>query len=163
MEFYFLAHDFEKLNKQISGISDKIREIGHEMGISCQEGAETYHDNFAYEDGERQQFMWSSRLKELIKVKNYARVVTPGTLPTRVALGSSVAFVDLDSGEEKVFSIGSYMTFDQDSVSYAAPLGKILVGAVPGEERSGLIAGKRRRFEVLEIHSNSTLSHCKCT
>jgi len=153
MEFYFLAQDLEKLNEQIYSISGKIREIGHEMGLSCEEGAETYHDNFAYEDGERQQFMWSSRLRELIKVKNCARVVAPGTAAPRVALGSRVSIIDLDSDEEKFFIIGSYMTFDQSSVSYAAPLGRILVGAVAGEERSGMIAGRRRRFEVLEIRT----------
>lgn len=153
MEFFFLSHDYAKLNEQICSISEKIREIGHEMGISCEEGAETYHDNFAYEDGERQQFMWSSRLRELVKVKNCARIVTPGTLSQRVAIGSTVTIVDLDSGEEKIFSIGSYMTFDKTSVSYAAPLSKILVGAMLGEERNGIIAGRRRRFEILEIHS----------
>ena len=153
MEFYFLRQDFEKLNDQIRSISCRIREIGHEMGASCEEGAETYHDNFAYEDGERQQYMWSRRLRELIQVRNAARVVAPGLSAERVALGSRVKVVDLDSEEEKTFTIGSYMTFEEGAVSYAAPLGRMLIGALPGDERSSMIAGRRRRFEVVEVHS----------
>lgn len=66
--YYFLKEDFEALNAEINKIADKIKEIGKEMGKSCQEGAETFHDNFAYEDGERQQYMWSGRIRELIRI-----------------------------------------------------------------------------------------------
>ncbi len=43
MKFYFLREDFEKLTALIREVSDRIREIGQEMGASCREGAETYH------------------------------------------------------------------------------------------------------------------------
>ena len=46
--FYFLPEDFEDLNDQIEQICEKIKELGKEAGESCQEGAETWHDNFAF-------------------------------------------------------------------------------------------------------------------
>jgi thymidylate kinase len=32
---------------------ETIREIGRQMGQACEEGAETFHDNFGWEDGDR--------------------------------------------------------------------------------------------------------------
>ena len=150
-EYYFLPADFAALNAQIEGIDRKIREIGQEMGASCTEGAETYHDNFAYEDGERQQYMWSSRLRELVAIRKRARVVEAAAGGQRVAIGCRVTVVDQETDEEKVLRIGSYMSYREDRVSYAAPLARMLLGAVPGEVRQGRIAGKLRQFEVIEV------------
>ena len=40
--YYFLRKDFEALSEEIAKIADRIKEIGKEMGKSCQEGAETF-------------------------------------------------------------------------------------------------------------------------
>lgn len=48
--FYFLPDDFEDLNDQIEQICERIEELGKEAGESCQQGAETWHDNFAFEE-----------------------------------------------------------------------------------------------------------------
>lgn len=69
---YFLKADYDALCNEIDVLLNRIKEIGQEMGASCQEGAETFHDNFAHEDGTRQQHMWSTRLRELIAIKNDA-------------------------------------------------------------------------------------------
>lgn len=150
-EFYFLPEDFAALDRQIREISMKIREIGQEMGASCNEGAETYHDNFAYEDGERQQYMWSSRLRELVAIKNRARIVSEIPVPRKVSIGSRVTILDQETDEEKVLRIGSYMSFQKNTVSYAAPLARILLGSSTGEVRSGRIAGRVRQFEILAV------------
>ena len=149
--YYFLRNDFEELARQILAIDGRIREIGHEMGASCEEGAETYHDNFAYEDGERQQYMWSTRLKELLSVKNLARIVASDPEPERVSIGCSVTVLDLDADAEKEFAIGSYMNYRDDVVSYAAPLARLLMGGTVGDCRVGTIAGKERHFEIISI------------
>jgi transcription elongation GreA/GreB family factor len=63
-----------------------------------------------------------------------------------------VTIADLDSGEEKTLMIGSYMTFDKDgTVSYNAPLARILLGGETGEVRRGEIAGELRKFEIVEV------------
>ena len=152
--YYFLQNDFEALARQIRAIDGRIKEIGQEMGASCEEGAETYHDNFAYEDGERQQYMWSHRLKELLTVKNLARIVASEQKPERVSIGCSVTVLDLDADAEKEFAIGSYMNYRDDVVSYAAPLARLLMGGKVGEYKVGTIAGKERHFEIISIGSN---------
>jgi transcription elongation GreA/GreB family factor len=153
MAYYFLPEDFKMLNRQIQGIISRIKAIGLEMGNSCQEGAETFHDNFAFEEGERQQFMWSKRLNELMAIKSEAVVFEPEGRSDRVAIGRKVLMADCDTGEEKTIFIGSYINFNSnDKVSYQAPLARIILGAKVGDFRQGMIIDKKRSFEILEIN-----------
>lgn len=150
--FYFLREDFDELNRQISEICEKIREIGQEMGRSCREGAETFHDNFAYEDGERQQYMWSNRLRELIRIRNNAHVATPDLQSDRVSLGRVVTIEEETTRKVQTLRIGSYMVLKgEGAISYNSPLGRFLVGAKVGEIRDGIVGGKRKVFKVLDI------------
>jgi transcription elongation factor GreA len=152
MKYYFLREDYEKLNEQILEISNRIREIGQEMGNSCQEGAETFHDNFAFEEGERQQQMWSRRMAELLEISLNAVIVDAAVNPGKVGIGSRVTAIDFETGERKTLCIGSYQVFSQNGrISYDSPLGRILLGAEEGDVVTGSIAGKKRRFEIESI------------
>lgn len=152
--FYFLREDFEGLNAEIEKIADKIKEIGKDMGQSCREGAETFHDNFAFEDGERQQYMWSTRLRQLISIRNQARVVE-SQRGVKVSLGLSVTLKDVGTGKIRTIKIGSYMVFakteGKEVISYNAPLARMLIGGEVGEVREAVISGKKRSFHILKI------------
>lgn len=152
MGFFFLQDDFERLEDKIEVLNARFQSIGQEMGASCREGAETYHDNFAFEEGERQQQMLSRRLRELLRIRDRARVVRPAADGERVAIGRWVTVRDLDDGSQRRFRVGSYMTFNGDeTVSYNAPVVRLLIGAQPGELREGEVAGENKAFEVLEV------------
>jgi transcription elongation GreA/GreB family factor len=152
MPYYFLKNDFDELKRQIWEVNRRIKAIGQEMGASCQEGAETFHDNFAYEDGERQQRMWSQRLRELLEIYENAQIFNPSVTSETVAIGRSVTVFDYDTEEEKTFNVGSYMCFNgNDTISYNAPLAKILLGASVGDVRKGKIAGKKKELEIIDI------------
>jgi len=152
MKYYFLREDFEKLNEQILEINNRIRKIGQEMGNSCQEGAETFHDNFAFEEGERQQQMWSRRLAELLEIYKNAILVDTAQNLGKVGIGSRVTAIDSETGERRTYFIGSYQVFSHNGrISYDSPLGRILLGAEEGDVVTGLIAGKKRRFEIVSI------------
>jgi transcription elongation GreA/GreB family factor len=153
MKFYFLREDFEKLTALIGEVSDRIRVIGQEMGASCQEGAETFHDNFAYEEGERQQRMWSTRLKELLDINRNAAIIEGSDPGQQVGIGSRVTIAEIETGEEKTVFIGSYQVFSNSGrISYNSPLGKMLLGGEEGEVVVGEIAGKEKKFEIVAVH-----------
>mgnify|MGYP001567408397 CR=1 FL=1 len=157
MHYFFTKEDLDVLNREISAVCDHIKDAGKEMGLSCQEGAETFHDNFAYEQGERDQNMWSNRLRQLIRIRNNAKVVAPGPSQGKVSMGRLVTIRDLSSGEGKTFRIGSYMIFDVEkegsirTLSYSAPMSKALIGANEGEEREAFFGGKKHRFKVVKV------------
>lgn len=152
--FYFLREDFDGLNTEIEKVADKIKEIGKDMGQSCREGAETFHDNFAFEDGERQQYMWSTRLRQLIGIRNQARVVEPRK-GDKVSLGLLVTLKDTATCKVRTMRIGSYMVFakreGEEIISYNAPLARMLIGAEIGDVREAIIGGKKRSFHILNI------------
>ena len=152
MAFYFLPGDLQQLDRRIQKVEEHIRAVGREMGESCTEGAETYHDNFAYEDGERQLHMLSKRLREMVEIRNNAKVVAPDRQARRVGIGRVVTFLNLDTEEERTIRIGSFMVLSSNrSVSYQAPLARLLMGACEGELREGRIGGSWRCFEVQNI------------
>lgn len=157
MHYFFTKEDFDGLNHEIADACDRIKDAGKEMGLSCQEGAETFHDNFAYEQGQRDQEMWSDRVRELVQIRNHARIIVPGPNTGQVRIGRLVTVCDMSSGTEKAFRVGSYMVFvesngdDIPTLSYDAPLPKALIGAKMGEEREAFFGGEKHHLEVVKI------------
>ena len=149
--FYFLREDLDRLDGQIEELTDKLREAGQEMGASCEQGAETYHDNAPYEEAVRAFGLHLARLKELSAIRKQARLILSPTSTAFVAVGTQVTVLDLDTSETKSFKVGSFLTFTEDTISYHSPFARILIGAEKGEIREGEISGKKKRFRILSI------------
>lgn len=152
-EFYFFSEsEYSFLLKQIEVIEKEIGDLGKEMGQSCQEGAETFHDNFAYEEGIRQQRMWSNQLQGLKSIRNKAKIIDYNNRDlSRVSIGSLVTVKDNTNGNISSFRIGGYITIDRQTLSYKAPMSKLLVGSQKGDLREGKINGRQQSYEVLNI------------
>lgn len=146
----FLLADYKRLEEEIDKLKTRIREIGKDMGDSCKEGAETFHDNFAYEQGERDQRMWSQKLRELERIKNLIQIVGPVS-SNKATIGKKVSIENCETGEKHSFVIGSYRTFDADRISYISPLAKLIIGASIGEKRAGEIGGSKQTFIVRDV------------
>lgn len=157
--FYFFKKDLTALDRQIVQTSKKVKEIGKEIGDSCGEGAETWHDNFAYEQGQRDMKMWGDELRKLIKIRERARLLEPQTNRGMVAIGRTVTVYDPDTGKTEVYEIGSYMIFSKEEpekenhhrISYPAPLAQMIMLAEEGEERTAEIGGKPKRLIIKKI------------
>ncbi|MEY2664837.1 MAG: hypothetical protein RIT04_645, partial [Candidatus Parcubacteria bacterium] len=87
---YFLQHDYEALLSSIEELRKRITDIGKEMGESCREGAETFHDNFAHEDATRQLGMLSLRFRDLSRIKEQATIVSVTADSTTVRIGKRI-------------------------------------------------------------------------
>ena len=149
--YYFLPDDFTRLLERIQRYSQQVVEIGQEMGRSCEEGAETFHDNFAFEDGERQQRMLSNHLEKLMRIHRQAQIVRPPDNGC-VRIGSRTTVRDQETGKEQQLCIGSYLVFEQEGViSYRSPLAQLLMGGVVGEERSDFVRTEWRTYLILEV------------
>ncbi|MDP1833526.1 MAG: GreA/GreB family elongation factor [Candidatus Moranbacteria bacterium] len=151
---YFLKEDYDALCNEIVVLCDRIKEIGKEMGASCQEGAETFHDNFAHEDGIRQQHMWSTKLRDLITIRNESKIIPiPSTRVEKVSLGNTVTYKEVGSNKENCRKISSFIVFvDQENcISYNSPVARILTGGMAGDIREGVVGGKKKKFEIIKI------------
>lgn len=152
MPYYFLENDLVKLNDLINSLQAKVKEAGTRKAASVQ-GGDTFHDNAAFEEAEREQQMWSTRLRELIQIRNGISVVKPDhSKNDTVRIGTEVTLENKTTGETRALKIGSFMTFDDPNVmSYNSPLAKIVIGARVNDVKTAKIAGQQQEFRILAI------------
>ena len=157
MRYYFTREDFDILLREIESVDDRIKLAAKEMGLSCQQSSETFHDNFGFEQAERDRGMWSNHIRQLMEVKNNAEIIVPGPNQGKVRMGRMVKILDLDTKDEKTFRVGSYMILNAEkadgtsTLSYDAPLPKALLGAGEGDYREVLFGGEKHRYVILKI------------
>lgn len=160
MNYYFLKDDFVKLERKILEVINQVKEIGEKIGESCETGADTWHDNFEYEEGMRQMSMVSSHLKQLTDIRNKARVVTPNKSNDRVSIGKTVRVL-INGLEESIYHIGSYIILDDPdepakqetnkNISYISPIAKLIINHSVGEVREGIIGHQNKKIKILSI------------
>ena len=152
--YFFTEEEYNNLLNKIKKIEEEIDRLGKEMGESCTEGAETYHDNFVYEEGIRQQHIWSGQLKKLRDIKNKVKVLEKNKINTKnVYIGNTVTIKNNLSDEIITLKIGGYMTIEPNTISYKSPLAKILIGGKKDETRNGIINKEKTSFKILTIES----------
>lgn len=153
--YKFLPEDLEQLDVKLAELRERIRDIGQQMGDSCRQGAETYHDNFAYEEGQRQLTLWTQRLKHLSNIRRQAISTMTDAALLRVRFGKKVMCLDENTKQMETYRISSYMTFVEEpdivAISYTSPLAKLLMDATIDETREGMIGDKIRRYKIIMI------------
>lgn len=70
-----------------------------------------------------------------------------------MVFGASVKVEDVDSGDQRVFSIFGAEESDIDKgwISYETPIGKALIGKEVGDVARVALPGGAREYEVMEI------------
>lgn len=163
IQFLFLKSDLDWLDGEIERIRRLVREAKELGQESTEQSSESWHDNYNFEESQRQLKMFLNMLGGLSKAKEFAVIVTPKDEPVRVGVGTHVAFRQqqilpgerLGNGWDDEFSIGSYMVSDAlrelDFISYETPIGQALLGAGVGDERRVSIGREEFLLTVLNI------------
>lgn len=136
-KYFFTKEDYNLFCEKFSTVQAEIKRLGDEVGKSCEE-SESWHDNFTYEEGGRQQGLWKDHLRYLRNIKEKASILTQESSADYICIGSQVEF-ETENGEIVKKRIGSYITFSDSDLSYESPLGKILMGKKLGDEISAII------------------------
>lgn len=112
-----------------------------------------WHDNFAFEENQREMHRLARRVRDLEAVLARADVVSIDRAPARAAVGTRVRYRLEGDREDRVAMLVGWDDGDPETrrVSYNSPLGAALVGAAAGEERELVSAGRTRIIEVLAI------------
>lgn len=151
MLYYFLERDWMELNDRIRSVNKKVEDAGKDVGESCSQGAETFHDNAPYEEAVRAMQLNSSRLRELVNIQQEAEVIPYPSNPNKVVIGSVVKVLDMDTDDLEVFQIGSYIAFFPKQISYTSPLAKLLLGVPKYHSKRGKVGDRERELLVLDI------------
>lgn len=159
---FFLRPDLEDLQSSIDALRAEIRRVKAESAEATEQSSETWHDNFTFEEAQRQLRMLLNQLAGLSRALERAEVVDPPTSPERAEVGTLVRFQDLDTNELDEVVLGSAMVgrrlADLGCVSYQSPLGALLHGALPGQERTGRVGARERRVVVVAVEAAVFLS-----
>lgn len=113
-----------------------------------------WHDNFAYEENQRQMHLLARRVRELESSLDRMEVVpTFATAPKTVRLGAGVSLSFLDEDQEMTFLVAGFEDGNpaENRVSYTSPLARAVLGARPGEVRQVRIGSRIRDVEILRI------------
>lgn len=155
MIYLMLREDLAILDQKIVEGREEVKRIGKEMGDACRQSGETWHDNFAFEEGQRLMNLWQRRIQELNEVRSNVVVTEPSSNFFEVGFGRNVHILDLDTEEMATYKIGSYITFVEDqevtSISYDSPLAQLIMGAKYDEIREGEIGASRRRYKIIMV------------
>ena len=152
--FLFLRKDYLALEKNIDALKNNLKTVGFEVGEMSHQSSETWHDNYGFEEADRERKRLAGTLEELKKVYAQAEVVETSSHTEKVSLGSRVTMQNIDTREEKVVVVGSYMVLektDPNEFSYAAPFVASLMGASVGEVREVKIGEKIAKMKIIQI------------
>ena len=152
--FLFLRKDYLALEKNIDALKNNLKTVGFEVGEMSHQSSETWHDNYGFEEADRERKRIAGTLEELKKVYAQAEVVEPSYHAEKVSLGSKIMIQNIDTHEEKIVVVGSYMVLektDQNEFSYAAPFVAPLMGASVGDVREVEIGGTVYRMRIIGI------------
>jgi transcription elongation GreA/GreB family factor len=150
---YFLQSDLEDLDEMIDEVRAQIKRVKHDAQEGTEQSSESWHDNYVFEEAQRQLKMLLNHLGGLSNARENAELVTPDTTSDVVAVGKRVK-IRMNGLEDEIY-IGSYMVGrrlrELDYVSYEAPLAAGILGAIISETRMVEIGGRRVEIEVLEV------------
>lgn len=113
-----------------------------------------WHDNFAYEENQRQMHQLSRKVRDLEVLSQQIQIIQPPQhVPSKVRLGVSIRLQSSEEAEPKVFFIAGYDDGDPKAhrLSYNSPLATALIGKEEGDSVPVQVGERTFEVEILEI------------
>jgi transcription elongation factor GreA len=152
-QYYFTLKGYEKLKDEINKLERFIKhDISKEIATAREHG--DLSENAEYTAAKDKQATYMTKLGQLQERFVGARIVKKEDLPADiVTLGKRVKIKDVNSGEEKEYTIlGEGETdIEKGIISYQSPLAKALLSHKKGEVADVQLPRGMKQFEVLEI------------
>ena len=137
----------EKLFKELKKIQGK-------KGEAAEIGGNAWHDNFSFEELERQERMLNKRIADISDIINRAELVEPPLNNEFLQIGH-IAILEFNDGSEKKFEIVGFGETDLEAsppkIEYLAPLVRNLLGAEIGTTVKANIGGKMKNITLVNI------------
>lgn len=153
-QIYLTPGGLDRLRNRIDDARARYQAVVADNPAALESGDTSgWHDNFAFEDNQREMHRLARRIRDLEAVWSQVSVVPLPRRPERAILGAQVRWRYLDETEERSCWIAGFDDGDPDRgrISYNSPLGAALLGAEPGDERTAKIGDQQKRLEILDI------------
>jgi transcription elongation factor GreA len=150
-----------RLEEELRALEREFRiELPREIATAVAMG--DLRENAEYKAALERQAYVRARIAQLRKRLGELSSINMGSIPRdRVALGSRVTLLNLDTDDEVTYELVFPEVSDLENglISVASPMGRGLIGSTEGDEVSIQIPAGVKRFEVLElttIHDRQT-------
>lgn len=128
-----LQEDYDLLLLEINKVDLRVKELRSIVRDSLSQSSETYHDNFDYEDGNRQLLIHEAELFRLRKIASTFHVKEAGD-KVLSDLGTRFEILFENEPVTTIVTIGgTYVPPASSNISYSSPLAQFLVGAKVGD------------------------------
>jgi transcription elongation factor GreA len=145
----------ERLENELKTLEYEFRvELPKEIGTAVAMG--DLRENAEYKAALERQSYVRARIGQLRKRLGELSAINLSSIPKdRVALGSRVTLLNLDTDEEVTYELvfPEVSDLDHGLISIASPIGKGLMGRSEGDEVSVQIPSGVKRFEVLDLRT----------
>jgi len=144
---------YQVLKKEL----ENLKTVERPKNIEAIEVARAHGDlseNAEYDAAKERQSFIQGRINELEYKLANADVIDPSKLPKdKVVFGAIILLENVDTGEEVKYQLvgPDESDIDKGKISVTSPLGKGILGKVPGDEVTFQAPGGKRIYEIVEI------------
>lgn len=141
-----------RLETSLAELEQRVALLVREKAETAETGGNQWHDNFSFEQLERDERALRHRIAALRDRLDRAVDVTPAADDQTVGIGTTVD-IELDGADRRTVTIVGHGESDpaHGKVTYDAPLGQAILDAHAGERRTMRVAGKSRTVAVLGL------------
>lgn len=155
-ENIYTQEGLQQLEQEIKEVEERLREVrrGKHEAFELEQD---WHDNFAFEQAERDERLLANRLQELSEEYRAATVVEETTDENVIEIGSTVEIEVEGEGMQQTFTVRGHGEGEPESgvISFDSPLGQALLGAGEGDVRAFEVEGSERTVRVLQVTADS--------
>ncbi|PPR08831.1 MAG: Transcription elongation factor GreA [Proteobacteria bacterium] len=150
---YITVYGLEKLKTEL----EHMKQVERPNIIEAIAEARSHGDlseNAEYHSAKEKQSFIEGRIQELEAKISTASVVDPLKInETKVVFGATVEVVDVDTDEEKTYSIVGQdeADIDKNLISVSSPIARAFIGKYEGDEATVTTPGGKRTFEIEKI------------
>ena len=145
----------ERLEAELRALTNELNvELPRALHVALGHG--DLRENADYQAARQRQEFVHARIAQLQKQLADLSLMNLQNLPRdRVAYGSTVKLVDLDSGETFTYrlSIGAEINPDEGFISVSSPVGSSLLGKQEGDEIVVTTPTRTRRMEIVQLRT----------
>lgn len=144
---------YQALKKEL----ENLKTVERPKNIEAIEIARAHGDlseNAEYDAAKERQSFIQGRINELEYKLANADVIDPSKLPKdKVVFGAFILLENVDTGEEVKYQLvgPDESDIDKGKISVTSPLGKGILGKVPGDEVTFQAPAGKRIYEIVEI------------
>ena len=130
---YFTPEGIEKYKEKLEEREEEINQLQSRLSELADSGGDDWHDNFSFEEQQRQIQMKTRQLKKDRAVLSRAKVIEKPENPDEVCIGATIDLIR--NGNEETWEIGGYdESSPEDRIAaYNTPIGSKLMHHEEGD------------------------------